>query len=140
VDVESAFPAHGEPAELVEQGEGLFDDVAQLAQALDAGGPRLGDDRLGAAFAAGKPERRTAVGLVGQQRGEAAPGAARPSGDRWVAVEQIKSAFDVGDVRAAGQYVDRGAVTVADQMVLAAGLAAVDRRRTCAGTPLLASM
>jgi hypothetical protein len=31
-------------------------------------------------------------------------------------------------------------VTVADQMVLAAGLAAVDRRRTCAGTPLFASM
>jgi hypothetical protein len=42
VDVESAFPAHGESAELVEQGEGLFDDVAQLAQALDAGGPGLG--------------------------------------------------------------------------------------------------
>ena len=53
VDVESAFPAHGESAELVEQGEGLFDDVAQLAEAFDAGGPGLGNDRLGAAFAAG---------------------------------------------------------------------------------------
>ena len=30
VDVEPAFPAHGDPAELVQQGEGLLDDVAQL--------------------------------------------------------------------------------------------------------------
>lgn len=33
MDVEAAFPAHGEPAELVHQGEGLLDDVAQFAQA-----------------------------------------------------------------------------------------------------------
>ncbi len=42
-----AFPAHGEAAELVQQGEGLFDDVAQLAQAFDAGGLTLRDDRFG---------------------------------------------------------------------------------------------
>ena len=65
MDVEAAFPAHGEPAELVEQGESLFDDVSQLAQALDPGGLGLGDDRLGAALAAGLTERRAAVGLIG---------------------------------------------------------------------------
>ncbi|GAA0476591.1 hypothetical protein Aca07nite_88180 [Actinoplanes capillaceus] len=37
MDVEAAFPAHGDLPELMEQGEGLFDDVAQLAQALDVG-------------------------------------------------------------------------------------------------------
>jgi len=54
VDVESAFPAHDEPAELVQQGkgEGLFDDVAQPAEPLHASSFWLGDDRLGAAFAA----------------------------------------------------------------------------------------
>jgi hypothetical protein len=62
------------------------------------------------------------------------------SGDRWVAVEQVEGSADVGDVRATGQHVDRDAVAVADQVVLAAGLAAVDRRRTCSGTPFLASM
>ncbi len=31
------FPAEGEAAELMQQGEGLLDDVAQLAQAFDAG-------------------------------------------------------------------------------------------------------
>jgi hypothetical protein len=57
-------------------------------------------------------------------------------GDRRVAVEQVERAADVGDVRAAGQHVDRGAVTVADQVVLGARLTAVDRRRTGSGAPL----
>jgi hypothetical protein len=35
---------------------------------------------------------------------------------------------------------DRGAVAVADQVVLTAGLTAVDRRRACTGTPFFASM
>ncbi|RSM58191.1 hypothetical protein DMB66_30285 [Actinoplanes sp. ATCC 53533] len=48
VDVEAAFPTHGDPAELVQQGEGLFDDVAQLAQTFDVRGLGLGDDRFGA--------------------------------------------------------------------------------------------
>ena len=140
MDVEAAFPAHGEAAELVQQGEGLFDDVAQLAQTFDARGLGLGDDRFGAALAASLTERFAAVSLVGQQRRETAPGPSRSPGDRWVAVEQVESAADVGYVRAAGQHVDRGAVAVADQVVFGAGLAAVDRRRTCPGTPFFASM
>jgi len=66
VDVEPAFPAHGLVGGLVEQGEGLFDDVAQPARALDSGGLGLGDERFGAAFPAGTAERRAAVGLFGQ--------------------------------------------------------------------------
>ncbi|WTL39432.1 hypothetical protein OG244_14960 [Streptomyces brevispora] len=31
----AAFPADGEAFEVVEQGEGLLDDVAELAKALD---------------------------------------------------------------------------------------------------------
>jgi hypothetical protein len=30
VDVEASFPTHREPTELVQQGESLLDDVAQL--------------------------------------------------------------------------------------------------------------
>lgn len=33
----AAFPAHSEAFEVVEQGEGLLDDVAELADALDVG-------------------------------------------------------------------------------------------------------
>ena len=35
----SAFPADGEALELVEQREGLLDDVAESAQSLDVGEP-----------------------------------------------------------------------------------------------------
>jgi hypothetical protein len=103
-------------------------------------GHRLGDDRFGAAVTAGPAERLTAVGLVRQQGREAATWPAWPAGDRRVAVEQVEGAFDVGDVGAAGQDVDRGAVAVADQVMRGAGFAAVDRRRACSGTPFFASM
>ncbi|MFI1996695.1 transposase [Actinoplanes sp. NPDC020271] len=39
---------------------------------------------------------------------------------------RIDGAVDVRHIRAADEHVDRGAVAVADQVVLAAGLAAVD--------------
>jgi hypothetical protein len=38
VEFGSSFPADGEAFELVEQGEGLLDDVAEFAQALDVRG------------------------------------------------------------------------------------------------------
>jgi len=45
VEVEASFPADGEPFELVEQGEGLLDDVAEFAQAVDVGVAASGDDQ-----------------------------------------------------------------------------------------------
>jgi hypothetical protein len=36
MDVESAFPPNGEATEVVQQAEGLLDDVAQLAKAIDS--------------------------------------------------------------------------------------------------------
>ncbi|GIE91578.1 hypothetical protein Are01nite_80580 [Actinoplanes regularis] len=140
MDVEAAFPAHGQAAELMKQGEGLLDDVAQTAQAFDTGCLGFGDDRFGAALAAGLTEGLAAVALVCEEGREAAPGPAWPAGDRRVAVEQVESAADVGNVRAAGQDVDRGAVAVADQVMFGAGFAAVDRRRACSGAPFFASM
>ena len=135
-----SFPSHGQPAELMQQGEGLLHDVTQLAQALDAGCLGFRDDRFGATFPAGLAEGCAAVGLVGQQGIEAPSWPATTSGDRWVTVEQVEGSADVVHVRAAGQYVDRGAVPVTDQVMLAAWFTAVDRRRTCSGTPFLASM
>jgi hypothetical protein len=38
MEFEASFPAHGEALELVEQGEGLLDVVAELAKALDVRG------------------------------------------------------------------------------------------------------
>ncbi len=138
--VEAAFPPDGQAAELVQQGEGLLDDVAQLAETFDAGGFAFWDDRLGAAFAAGPAEGVAVVSLVREHGIEASSGPATRPGDRGRAVEQVDGSADVGHVRTAGEHVQRGAVAVADQVVLAPRLATVDRRRTCAGTPFFASM
>ncbi|MET8026538.1 hypothetical protein [Streptomyces avermitilis] len=55
----SAFPADGEALELVEQGEGLLDDVAEFAQALDVRGTLAGDGRQDPPLA-----QLSAVGVV----------------------------------------------------------------------------
>ncbi|MDI5904330.1 MULTISPECIES: hypothetical protein [Streptomyces] len=47
----AAFPSDGEPFEVVEQGEGLLHDVAELAHTLDVRGALAGDDRQDPAFA-----------------------------------------------------------------------------------------
>lgn len=47
----AAFPADGESFELVEQGEGLLNYVAELAHALDVRGALAGDDGQDTAFA-----------------------------------------------------------------------------------------
>lgn len=49
MEFDTSFPADREVCELVEQGEGLLDDVAELAQALDVRGALAGDHRLDAA-------------------------------------------------------------------------------------------
>jgi hypothetical protein len=45
VEFGSTFPTDGKALELVEKGEGLLDDVAELAQARDVRGALAGDDR-----------------------------------------------------------------------------------------------
>lgn len=50
VEFGAAFPADGEAPELVEWGEGLLDDVTELAQALDVRDALARDDRQDPAF------------------------------------------------------------------------------------------
>lgn len=57
MEFKASFPSHGEAFELVEQGEGLLDDVADLAQALDVRGALARDDRQDPAR---RSSRRTA--------------------------------------------------------------------------------
>ncbi|MGW7456409.1 hypothetical protein [Streptomyces sp. NPDC054797] len=54
----AAFPADGEAFELVEQGEGLLHDVAELAHALDVRASLAGDHGSDPAFT-----QRIAVGV-----------------------------------------------------------------------------
>ena len=49
MEVGATFPANGEAFELMQQGKGLLDDVAELAQAVDVGVAASGDDGQDAA-------------------------------------------------------------------------------------------
>ena len=76
VQVEVAFEANGEAFELVEQGQGLLDHIAQRAQPLDSLGAAVGDDRDDAAPGQFAAQPVTVVALVRKQRIRAATGPA----------------------------------------------------------------
>jgi predicted alpha-1,6-mannanase (GH76 family) len=138
VQVEASFPAGGESFELVEQGEGLLDDVAEFAQAVDVGVAASGDDGQDASFAQFTAVRLAVVALVAEQGVGPFAGVADAAGDGRDGVDQGEGLGDIVGVRRRGDDLERGAVAVADQVVLAAALAAVDRRRARRGAPFFA--
>src|SRR5512135_1843108 len=75
VEVEVVFPPDGEAWELVEQGEGLRDDAAQLAQPRDSLGAAGGDDRDDAA--AGQFAAQPAAVVAGVRKQHVRPAAGR---------------------------------------------------------------
>src|SRR5512142_806903 len=136
VEVQVAFPADGQAAELVQQGQGLLDHAAQLAKAFDATPTALGNDRCGAPVAAGITHSGAVIALVDQQHVEASSGTAGPTGDRGYAVEQGDRLRGVVDVAASGNHVQQHATAVAGQVVLAARAAPVERRGPDPGAPV----
>lgn len=136
----AAFPADGESFELVEQGEGLLDDVAELAHALDVRCALAGDDGQDPAFAQFIAVGVGVVALVPEQCLGTSAGAAGAARHWWDAVDQGEGLGDVVDVRRSRDDFERGAVSVADQVVFAACLPPVDRRRTGVGSPFFARM
>ena len=138
MEFEASFPADGEAFELVEQGEGLLDDVAEFAQALDVRGALAGDDRQDPALAQLLAVGVGIVALVAEQRIGAAAWPAGTPGHGRDAVDQGEGLGDVVDVRCGRDDFERSAAAVADQVVFAARLAPVDRRRTGVGTPFFA--
>jgi hypothetical protein len=127
VEFEASFPSDGEAFELVEEGEGLLDDVAEFAQALDVRGALAGDDRHDPACAQFTADYPGVVRLVTQDGLGASAGTARMPGHRRDAVDEGESLRDVVDVRRSRDDVERSALPVADQMVLAASLPPLDR-------------
>jgi hypothetical protein len=115
VEFGSAFPADGEAFELVEQGEGLLHDVADLAQALDVRGALAGDDRQDSALAQLLAVAVGVVALVAEQRIGAAAWPAGTPGYGRDAVDQGEGLGDVVDVGRGGDDFERGAASVADQ-------------------------
>ncbi|MBB4986730.1 MULTISPECIES: hypothetical protein [Streptomyces] len=83
-----AFPADGEAFERGGQGEGLLDDVAEFAQALDVRGTSAGDHRQDSALAQFAAVGLGVVTLVTEQGFGASPWAAGATRDGRHALDQ----------------------------------------------------
>jgi hypothetical protein len=111
----------------VEPGESAFDDPADLAQPGAVGGAAAGDARGDAAFAQ-QPAVLVVVGAaVGEQLPWSAPGSSASSPDGWDRVQQREQLGDVVPVACGQGDRERDAVGLDDQVVLGAGVSAVDR-------------
>lgn len=136
----AAFPSDGESFEVVEQGEGLLDDVTELAHALNVRGALAGDDRQNPALAEFGAVWVGVVSLVAEQGFGTLARTAGAARHRWDAIDQGDGLGDVVDIGRGRNDLERSAASVADQVVFAARLAPVDRRRTGVGTPFFARM
>jgi hypothetical protein len=111
----AAFPSHGKAFEVVEQGEGLLHDVAELAQALDVRCSSAGDDGQDPALAQFEAVGLGVVALVAEQGVGATAWSAGTACDGRDAVDEGEGLGDVVDVGRGGDDFEWGAASVADQ-------------------------
>lgn len=110
-------PSDGKALELVELGEGLVDDVAELAEVDNVGFIPAGDDRHDAAFAQLTAMGVAVVVLVAPQ-GVGALVGVRPRQRPEERCQAGWGSAGVVDVGSDGDHVEGNAVAVADQGVL----------------------
>lgn len=127
MQVEASLPTDGQAFEVMQEREGLLDDIAELAQSLDVRGTLSGDHRQDAAPAQLAAVAVAVVSLVTEQGLGSAPRSAGLPSDGRDAIDQGQGLRDVVDVGRSGDDLERRTSAVADQMVLTARLPAVDR-------------
>src|SRR3954465_7358533 len=129
MDVGPVFVSGAQPLEGVQPGEAAFDDPALFAQSGAVGDPAAGDARGDAAGAQLAAVLVVVVAAVGEQFPRAPAGAASPAAGRWHGGDP-RGPLGGGGAGAAGESDgERDPAGVADQMVLGAGAAPVDRGR-----------
>lgn len=122
------------PLALVEE-EGLLDDVVRFTQPFDVRGALAGDDRRDPALA---QRSMVGVGAVALVLNQCVGVAAWPVGtacDVREAVGEGEGLGDVANVGRGGNDLERGATSIAAQMVFAACLPALDQLWTGVGSP-----
>ncbi len=124
------FVTHAQPAELVQPGECALNDPPRHAQMAAVGGTPLGDLRQNAATPQEAPAFFAVVPAIGLHATRFLQRSAAPAGDRGDAMEQRQQLGGVVPVGASQDDVERCAVGVDEQVVLAARLAAVGRVRS----------
>ena len=137
MDVVAAVGADEKAAVAVEPGEGAFDDPAVAAESGAVLGLAASDDRFDAALPDEAAVLVVVVAAVGDQHPRPASWAADAAADGRYSVEQFKQLGDVVSVAAGERPGERDATAIYEEMVLAAGPAAIDRARTRLGAPYL---
>jgi hypothetical protein len=138
VEVVAALVADKQSLELVQPGEGAFDDPAPAAETRAVRAVATGDHRLDAPLAELAPLRRVVVGTVCDEPLGAptrSPAAAAHGGH---AVDERDQLGDVVAVAAGDRPGERRAASIDEEVVLRAGAAAIDRARARRGAPLFA--
>ena len=138
MDVVAAVGADEQAAAVVQPGEGAFDDPAVAAESGAVLGLTVCDQRLDAALPDQAAVLVVVVAAVCDQRPGSASWPAGAAANRRYSVEQLEQLGDVVAVAAGERPGKRDAAAVYEQVVFAAGSAAVDRAGTRFGAPLFA--
>ena len=133
VDVVASFPADAQAAKAVQPGDRSLHDIAEDAQAGAVGLASFGDDRADAALPQQPPVLVVVVAAVGEQHVRPSAGPADHSGNSRDLVQQRQQLGDVVAVAAGQGHRERDALTVGEDVVLAARPCAVDRAGTAFG-------
>jgi hypothetical protein len=138
VDVVAAVGADQEPTAVVEPGKGAFDNPALAAEPGAVVGLAAGDDR----FDAELPDEAAVLVVVVAAVGDQCPGpparSANTTADGRYSLEQLDELGDVVAVAAGERPGERDAAAVYEEMVLAAGPAAIDGAGTRFRAPFFA--
>lgn len=129
MDVGAALIAGAQPLEGVQPGEAALDHPALLAQAGAVGDAAAGDPRGDPAGAELTAVDVVVIAAVGDQLARSAARPATAAADRGDGVDQRNELRDVVAIAAGQRDRQRDAAGLADQVVLGAGPAAVDRGR-----------
>jgi hypothetical protein len=129
VDVGTAFVAGPQPLERVQPGETAFNDPTDLAQPRAVRDTAARDSWNDAALAQQPPVLVEVVAAVGVELAGLASGPSACAADRWDRVEQRQQLGDVVAVPAGQGDREGDPAAVDDQVVLGAGVAAIDRGR-----------
>jgi hypothetical protein len=138
VDVGAAVVADEQPLELVEPGEGAFDDPAVAAEAGAVGGLAAGDLWCDAALAELTAVFVVVVAAVGRNTLGSAAWTADAPAYRWYALDERDQLGDVVAVAAGQRPGEREPARVDEEMVFRAGPATIDRARARLGAPFFA--
>ena len=138
MDVVAAVCTDEETAAVVEPGEGALDDPALCSEARAVFGLAASDDRFYPSLPDEAAVFVVVVAPVGQQRVRPAPWTADPAADGRHPIEQLLELGDVVAVGAGERPGQRDAAAVYEEVVLAAGPAAIDGAGTRFRAPFFA--